>query len=195
MFNNKKGVALPVAIGISVLIIALLAILIEAQGGLANIIASGGVITSNTPTKQGCTPQLLKYHLSGVATVVQANPLVYTLLLSTVPEIKGLYHVNIQRLAFLSGIDFTIKFSFIDNSNGKVLSTDTESSRLGFVQSNVDVPFNLNFQIPDNNCDNHIDAFNGKIVAELTAKDGFKSSAEHLIVFEDINGVLTWSVG
>ena len=159
---NKKGFTPLIMYGIVLAVIVLLVIAIIL---VVKTVSAGNTLPSYfTKTPTGCTPSKLAINIKGGVNVENSA------FFETEPSIKQVSISSVTTPSLLAFEKFKIKVEAIDPlTNNRVASYTTTEAQID--KSDVYVPYQLNFFMPNNDCDNTIDNFNLEIKSTLIADD------------------------
>ncbi len=143
MKRNKKGIFF-------ILGIVLVGILIFSFFAIRGFGLREG--ESLTPQAPSCSAPKLQVEVSGDFVVKDGS------IIGIEPEIDRIDNVGIRTVQLALFEPFNYEVELIDRSSGVKLDSMKGSTSLPSDIKELDVPFNLFFQVPDNNCDGKIDS-------------------------------------
>ena len=174
---NKKAIA---AFTPWIIVGSVLLILVVIIGFSKGVFASKS-ITSGIAVADGCKPKDIPISVKGTAFTkdkawfgVVAEPDKIS-----VDSVKA----GGISLRAVSNQDFTWTVKLYDDFTGNLVTADGGSNTHPGGDILMEDKFSLNFFVPDNNCDDRIDDFEGNIVFEVKTDDGETKSISQKISF------------
>jgi hypothetical protein len=160
MLKNKQGF----------IAIAIIVVLVIGAFVIYAITVSGKGATSLTPKVPGCKSPLLQAQLSGVVVIKDGA------LFGIEPEVEQIENVQLRSNP-LKLEPFNYKITLIDDLNGNTLDSVQGNSNLDSKQARAEIPFNLVYKVPDQDCDAQIDDSRLKVSVTIKeTKDVFEDS-------------------
>ena len=175
MKQKRGNIAMPWIIVGSVVVILILII------GFSKGAFASKSITSGMAVVDGCKPQDIPVSIKGTAFTkdkawfgVVAEP--------DKISIDSVKAGGIS-LRAVSSQDFTWSVKIYDDFTGNLVTADGGSNSHPGGDVLTEDKFSLNFFVPDNNCDDRIDNFEGNIVYEVRTDDGETNAISQKISF------------
>ena len=182
--RNRQAEALSMtAIVIIVVVVVVLGFILISKG-----VNASNVITSATGNLEGCKPTNIPVSIKGS---------VYTKDKATFGVVTEPDKIDVAQVTaggkmlsiFGRGItsqDFTWNIKLIDDFNGNVVAVEGGKNNHPGGNVLVEDKYSLNFFIPDNDCNNALDNFEGDLVFNVRTDDGQDNTISKKISF--VNG-------
>lgn len=172
---DKKAMAVPIVI--AVLIIGIIAVVVLSKGALGS-----SAITSTTTKDTTCKSSDIPVSVKGTVFVkdsalfgVVAEPVRID-----VSQVTG----GGKQLGVFSS-DFTWNIKLIDTFTGNEVTSDSGKNNHPGGSSLVEDKYSINFFVPDNNCDQRVDNFEGKLIYQVRNDNGDEFSIDKDISFQN----------
>lgn len=174
---NKKGITQLAVWGIIAgVIIAFVFIIAMSKGAFAS-----KQITSGFAVAEGCKPQNVPVSIKG--TVFTKDKAWFGVVAE--PDKISIEQVTAGGISLraVSNQQFTWTVKLYDDFTGNLVTSDGGSNTHPGGDILTEDKFSLNFFVPDNNCDDRIDNFEGNIVFEVRTDDGETKAISQKISF------------
>lgn len=149
--------------------------------GFSKGVFASKVITSSSKITDGCKPENVPVSIKG--TTYTKDIAWFGVI--TEPDKISVEQVTAGGLSLraVSTQDFSWTVKLYDDFTGNLVTQDAGSNSHPGGDVLVEDKFSLNFFVPDNNCDDRIDDFEGNIVYEVRTDDGETKAISQKISF------------
>ena len=174
--QNKKGLA-PM-----VLLVVIIAIVIGLLFAVKGVQASKQTITSTISKEKTCK-------VDNVAVSVKGSVFTKdTAFWGVTAEPERIDISEVKAGSSLLGIaseDFTWKINLIDSFTGNVVASDSGSNNHPGGNALIEDKYNLNFFVPDNDCNGRLDDFEGELQFTVRSDNGKESTINKDLSFRN----------
>ena len=167
MKMNNKGMVHIAIIMMAIVVVGIMAIV------LVSNVSGGSVIDSLTPAQNGCKPKDIGVRVTGTLDVTD------TAWWGVQPEPVKISVSEVKEYSLLGAFsqDYYWKVCLVNTRTNNEVDCDSGKDTHPGGDENVQRKnYVLDFRLPDNNCDNMIDDFDGQLVAYV-----YEDNEEHMI--------------